>query len=84
MNENQFGTILEDINKKFDIMVEGQQCLVTRMDRLETKMDKLETKVDKLDREMIVVKTVLGRIEDGLNDHEKRIKKLENASFVSE
>ncbi|MDX9871861.1 MAG: hypothetical protein RBT41_05545 [Clostridia bacterium] len=95
MNENQFGVILEDINKKFDFLVEGQKCLEekfdkrmgnleTKVDKLETKVDQLEIKVDKLGQEMIVIKTFVGRIEDGLNGHEKRIKRLEDAVFVSE
>ncbi len=91
MNENQFGVILEDINKKFDFLVEGQKRLEekfggleTRMDKLEIKVDKLEIKVNQLGQEMIGIKTFMGRIEDGLNDHERRIKKLENVPFVSE
>jgi len=41
---NQFGVILEDINGKFDIMVEGLMALRERFDAFEKRLESLEKK----------------------------------------
>ena len=53
---NQFGVILEDVNSKFDLLMEGfsglsgqVEDLDKKFNNLDTKFDKLDTKVDKLD-----------------------------------
>lgn len=38
MAVDHFGAILEDINDKFTVMVEGHNMVVERMDRMETEM----------------------------------------------
>lgn len=41
---NQFGVILEDMNSKFDIMVEGLTALKERFDAFEKRLESLEKK----------------------------------------
>lgn len=44
--ERRFGVILEDINSKFNLVLEGHTALDVKIDKLD---DKLNTKIDKLD-----------------------------------
>lgn len=48
-NKDQFTVVLEDINGKFDVIVEATQSLGQRMDRVEEKIDNIEEKVENLD-----------------------------------
>ena len=54
--KDQFTVVLEDINSKFDLVLEGQQETTKRVDRLEIKVEegfkKVDGKVDKLEGEM--------------------------------
>jgi phosphate uptake regulator len=54
--ERYFGVILEDINGKFQTLLEGQASLDERMARLEVRMDRLELRMDELEAEMIAFK----------------------------
>jgi archaellum component FlaC len=44
--KRHIGVMSEDFQHKLDLVVEGQQILHEKVDRLETRMDRLETKVD--------------------------------------
>ena len=54
--KDQFTAVLEDIDSKFDLVLEGQQETNKRVDRLETKVEegfkKVNGRVDKLEAEM--------------------------------
>lgn len=59
--ESQFGVILEDINSKLNLLVEGHQSLNDKVESLDDKMDNLENKFDKFEDETRNnFKTVLG------------------------
>lgn len=45
----------EDCQSKLDLVVEGQQMIVEKVDRLGTRMDRLDTKVDTSDVKVDVV-----------------------------
>lgn len=49
VKERKIGVVLEHIDSKLDLLVEGQQTPDQRMDRLEERIDGLDAKVDKLD-----------------------------------
>ena len=62
MIARQIGTVVEDMQHKIDLIIEGQQGLVEqvgrldgRMDRLEGRMDSLEVKVECLDAKIDAV-----------------------------
>ena len=46
MFKHHMGMIAADFQHKLDIVVEGHQMLVEKIDRLEMRMDRIETKVD--------------------------------------
>jgi archaellum component FlaC len=46
--KHHVGMMTEDFQHKLDIVVEGHQMLVEKIDRLDGRMDKLETKVDSI------------------------------------
>ncbi|MCK4744764.1 hypothetical protein KAS41_01760 [Candidatus Parcubacteria bacterium] len=51
-SEVKFGAILEDINSKFDILIEGNKVLNEKVDRLETRMDRMENRMDRMENRM--------------------------------
>lgn len=51
--------------------------LEIKVDQLEVKVDKLEVKVDRLEKDVKIIKSFVVAIDDGMNDHERRITTLE-------
>jgi predicted nuclease with TOPRIM domain len=47
--DRYFGAILEDLNGKFSLLLEGYGALDSRMARIEERMDKLERHMDNLE-----------------------------------
>ena len=73
MEEKQrFEILLESLVSKVDAIAEGQSIL-------DSKVDKLDNKFNKLENDMKIIKTYMYAIDDNLNAHEKRIRKLETA-----
>ena len=70
--DTEVGTILESIDDKLNILLEGQSLLTGRVDRLEGKVDTvIETVAD--------VKVEVTGFRDTAEQHEVRIKRLEPA-----
>lgn len=69
--KDQFTVVLEDINHKFDIMVEGQQMLKERLDRLEERFDGLESKFDRLEERFDELESKFDRLEGRVLNIEK-------------
>lgn len=65
MNENQSGVILETILDKVNGFAKGQQILSEGQGSLEKRFN---------------IKSYMVAIDDGLNDHERRIRTLEKAA----
>ncbi len=57
--KHHIGILSEDFQHKLDLVVEGQQMLAERMERMEGRMDSLETKVDRLEVRLDAVATDL-------------------------
>lgn len=75
MNDStdQFGTLLEDVNHKFDILVEGQAALgplISKVDRIDERLERVEARVE-------TIQQVVTSQSYSLNSHEKRITALE-------
>ena len=47
-SERHFGVILEDIDSKLDLLVEGHQGLNNKVEELDVKVDRLNSKVEEL------------------------------------
>lgn len=91
MQENKFGAILERIEDKIDILVEGQQehgrkinilevsvaCLKEGQHMTNIRLDRIEKEMIEFKIEMSDVKKSLIRIADKLDNHQIRITKLE-------
>lgn len=87
MNENQFGVLLENILDKVGGIAEGQRSLENKFDNLENKVNKIaadqeimKQDIKKLKSDTRIIKSYMVAIDDGLNDHERRITKLEVSS----
>lgn len=75
MEKEHFEIVLEDINSKMSLVIEGQQILHNDFERLDKKID---TKVNELRDEMIVRFDYLEHKLDKIAEkHEQRIIKLE-------
>jgi len=48
-SERHFGVVLEDIDSKLDLLVEGHQGLNNKIEELDVKVDRLNSKVEELD-----------------------------------
>ncbi len=71
---NQFGVILEDIDSKFDRLIEAVSQL---QDEMKTKADKSD--IERIERKIDTIKVVVKDQSHELKDHELRITKLETA-----
>jgi predicted nuclease with TOPRIM domain len=71
MEKEHFEIILEDINGKFQLVIEGHQMLAERMDRFESRIE------DRMDRFESRIEDRMGhfesRIEDRMGHFESRI-----------
>lgn len=52
---HHIGVLSEDIQHKLDLVIEGQQMIVGKVDRREIRTDRLESKVDVLDVKVSVL-----------------------------
>lgn len=64
--KRQFGVVLEDINSKIDLVVEGHQGLNQKIDVLDEKVDVLDKKVEGLDRK-------IDKVDEKLEDFRKEV-----------
>ncbi len=71
---NQFGVILEDIDSKFDRLIEAMSQL---QDEMKTKADKND--IARLERQIDTIKEVVKDQSRELSSHELRITRLETA-----
>ncbi|MEW6622190.1 MAG: hypothetical protein AB1420_03515 [Bacillota bacterium] len=77
MNENQFGVLLEDILDRVKAIAEGQRVMESKLHNMENKLHNIESDVKQVKSDVKVIKSYLGAVEDGLNDHERRLLILE-------
>jgi predicted nuclease with TOPRIM domain len=61
--DHRMGIVQEDIQHKLDLVVEGQQTLVGRMDRLEGRMDGIENRLDRVEMRVIAVEKKVDAVE---------------------
>lgn len=67
------GVILEEVRDMFKTLAKGQKIVENRLDRVESRLDKVESDVS-------FIKTYVMRVDNELNNHEKRISALKNAA----
>jgi uncharacterized coiled-coil DUF342 family protein len=84
---DQYTVVLEDINSKIDLLVEGHQGLDQKVERLDEKVDGLDEKIDRLDVKFENFKAdtqssfksvleYLSRIEDEMMEVKEELKDL--------
>lgn len=61
--DQRIGVLEESVQHKLDLVVEGQQMLGEKMDRLEGRMDGLESRFDRLEGKVIVVEKKVDGLE---------------------
>ena len=67
----RIGAFAEDVQHKLDLVIEGQNGLGERMDRLEGRMDGLEGRMDHLEVRVDVVDTKIDAIAANLEAHRR-------------
>lgn len=91
MNENQVGVILEEVRDMFKTLAEGQKVMekdiadlkqgqqVMQNDIVELKLGQqiLQNRLDSVENDVKFIKTYVMKVDDELNDHERRISSLE-------
>lgn len=50
--DRYFGTILEELNGKFSLLLEGYSAMDARMGRIEEKLDRIEGRLDKVEERL--------------------------------
>lgn len=53
--DHRMGIVQEDIQHKLDLIVEGQQSLVDRMDRFEGRMSWIENRLERVEVRVVAV-----------------------------
>ena len=61
--DHRMGIVQENIQHKLDLVIEGQQSLVTRMDRFEGRMDSMETRLERVELKGIVLEQKVDGLE---------------------
>jgi len=82
--------LMEHMTKEVKIVAEGHSILVKKLDKVESEIGEIKKDVQEgLKQDMREVKSELGsvkmivmNISHEINDHEKRIKKVEEKVFV--
>lgn len=80
--ETEVGSLLENIDEKFDFLVEGQKTLDNRIGRVGTKVDVLGTKVDVLETKVEVLTDTVGEMKVQLTDINDKLDRKEDKSVV--
>jgi predicted nuclease with TOPRIM domain len=65
--DHRMGIAQEDIQHKLDLVVEGQQSLGERMDRLEGRMDGLGDRMDRVEVKVTALETKVDTLEKKLD-----------------
>lgn len=63
------GILLEEFQKSINFVIDGQDVLTQRIDKLDSKVNILGTKVDKLDSKVNILETKVDKISDELLSH---------------
>lgn len=72
LTENQLGVILEDVNHKFDLILEGQETVKNEIrEEFNERFDKFEKRLDKFENKFDKFKNRLDRLEKGFNEFKK-------------
>ena len=81
--------LMEHMTKEVKTVAEGHSILVKKLDKVESEISEIKKDVQELKQDMREVKTELGSVKmivvntsHEINDHEKRIKKVEEKVFV--
>jgi hypothetical protein len=74
--DHRIGLLEDDLQHKLDLVVEGQQMLVERMDRIEETLDGVEQKVTFLDVKVDALSSDMRhhRIDEAAHDGVYRVK----------
>ena len=64
--DQRIGIAEERFQHKLDLVVEGQQMLAERMDRMEGRLDRVETRLDRVEVRIDAVEASLNRKIDGV------------------
>ena len=74
--DHYVGVLLEDINDKFQAILEGYQSLAS----VPVNIQELKTDMTIVKSELVAIKSVVGETAAKVDDHEVRIGKLEEAT----
>jgi septal ring factor EnvC (AmiA/AmiB activator) len=88
MNENQLGVLLENILDRVNVIAEGQKNMEARFETrfttiekqlatLNTEVKDLKDDMKKVKSDVKIIKSFVVAIDEGINDHERRISFLE-------
>ena len=87
--ERHTNILMEQMKHEVKTVAEGHSILVKKLDKVESEIGEIKNDVQGLKQDMREVKSELGsvkmivmNISHEINDHEKRIKKVEEKVFV--
>ncbi len=61
--DQRIGILEESFQHKLDLVVEGQQTMVERMDRMEGRMDRVENRLDQVEVKIVSVEKKVDGLE---------------------
>ncbi len=67
--KHHIGVMSENLQHKLDLVIEGQQMIGEKVDRLETRMDRLETKADALEVKVDALEIKVDAVAADLSAH---------------
>jgi archaellum component FlaC len=69
MFKHNVGVLSENFQRKLDIVIEGQQMLGEKVDRLDERLERLEGRVDRIEVKMDVLSVDLAAHRDDTKAH---------------
>jgi predicted nuclease with TOPRIM domain len=83
-NKDQFTVVLEQINSKMDLLVEGHLSLGEKQDKLEGKVDGLGNKVERLEIKVSVLDEKVDQLDHKVEQLDQKVEQLDGGVDVLE
>ncbi len=67
------GILIEEFQKRINFVIDGQEVLTQRVDKIDSRLTKVETKVDKIDSRLTKVETNIDKMDSKLTKVEDKV-----------
>ena len=81
-SERETRVLLEDIRKQVQTVAEGHGFIIKKLEEHDEKFEQIDQRFDRIESVLTDTNGIVKSIEKKLDDHETRIKKVEEKVFA--